>query len=60
MVLLRKMILQIEKKIPNNTNWHFFDKNQQKIISFYPKEPWTINEIIGIKTGDVSSAEGLR
>ena len=60
MVLIKKMILQIEKKFPNNSNWHFFDKNQQEIISFYPKEPWTINEIIGIKTGDVSSAEGLR
>ena len=60
MVLIKKMILQIEKKFPNNTNWHFFDKNQQEIISFYPTEPWTINEIIGIKTGDVSSAEGLR
>ena len=60
MVLIKKMILQIEKKFPNNSNWHFFDKNQQEIISFYPKETWTINEIIGIKTGDVSSAEGLR
>ncbi|MEY4259996.1 MAG: hypothetical protein RL656_969, partial [Bacteroidota bacterium] len=28
-------------------------------INFYPKEPWTINEIIGIKTGDVSGAEEL-
>ena len=60
MVLIKKMILQIEKKFPNNTNWHFFDKNQQEIISFYPTEPWTIDEIIGIKTGDVSGAEGLR
>jgi hypothetical protein len=60
MVQIKKMILQIEKKFPNNTNWHFFDKNQQEIISFYPKEPWTIDEIIGIKTGDVSSAEGLK
>jgi hypothetical protein len=60
MVLIKKMILQIEKKFPNNTNWHFFDKNQQEIILFYPKEPWTIDEIIGIKTGDVSGAEGLR
>ena len=59
MVLLRKMILQIEKKFPNNTNWHFFDKNQQEIISFYPKEPWNIDEIIGIKTGDVSSTMGF-
>jgi hypothetical protein len=59
MVLLRKMILQVEKKFPNNTNWHFFDKNQQKIINFYPKEPWTINEIIGVKTGDVSSTIGF-
>jgi hypothetical protein len=60
MVQIKKMILQIEKKFPNNTNWHFFDKNQQEIISFYPKEPRTIDEIIGIKTGDVSSAEGLK
>jgi hypothetical protein len=59
MVILRKLILQIDKKMPYN-NWHFFDKNQQKISSFYPKEPWSINEIKGVKTGDVSGAEGLK
>ena len=59
MIHIKKMILQIEKKFPNNTNWHFFGKNQQEIITFYPDEYWVLSELTGIKTGDVSGAEGL-
>jgi len=60
MVLLKKMILQIEKIFPNNTNWHFFDKLGQEKISISTLTPLNLGEIIGIKTGDVSGAEQIK
>jgi hypothetical protein len=60
MVLLKKMILQIEKIFPNNNNWHFFDKLGQEKISISTLTPLNLGEIIGIKTGDVSGAEQIK
>jgi hypothetical protein len=60
MVILRKMILLVEKSFPNNANWRFFDKSGQEKIKISTLTNQYIGEIIGVKTGDVSGAEEIR